>query len=71
MRRLLTALVAGGFVAVSAGAGLACSFHSAEAEHNRVVAQSQAPVETTEEEAISTHDPAKVKLEEATEAASE
>ena len=70
MRKLVTALIASGFVAASAGAGLACTFKSAEAKLDKVVAQSQAPA-AVEEEAISTHDPAKVKLEQDAEAASQ
>ena len=63
MKKVLTAMIAGGFVVAFAGAGFACPYHSAEAEHNLKVAMSEQPAEA-EQPAMSTHDPTtKLKLE--------
>ena len=60
MKKVLTLLVAAGFVGASAAYSVACSYHSASAEHNLVVAD--AATDKTEQ-AASTFDPDKLKLE--------
>ncbi|MCB1465078.1 MAG: hypothetical protein KDJ90_22280 [Nitratireductor sp.] len=63
MRKALTALLATGFIAGTAGAGLACTYHSAHLEKKLTTAQSE-QVATEDESAMSTHDPETLKLEE-------
>lgn len=63
MKKLLTALLAAGFVAGYASSGFACAFHSAEVEKQLTLAQSEQPV-VEDEAAMSTHDPDAVKIEE-------
>ena len=62
MKKLLSALLATGFLAGYAGAGYACPYHSAEVEKKLTLAQSEQPV-TEDETAISTHDPNKLQIE--------
>ena len=56
MRKTLTALLATGFIAGFAGAGLACPYHSSELEKKLKLAQSEQTV-FEEEAGMSTHDP--------------
>jgi hypothetical protein len=62
MKKVLTALLATGFVVSFAGSGLACTYHSASAEHNMSVAENDQPV-IPDEQAVSTHETQKPKLE--------
>jgi hypothetical protein len=61
MKKVLTGLIATGFIGASAAFAFACDYHSASAEHNLTVAQ--ADTDRTEA-AASTFDPEKMKLEE-------
>lgn len=61
MKKVLTGLVATGFFAASATFAAACSYHSASAKHNLVVAEAESP---KDEQAASTFDPENLKLEE-------
>jgi len=59
MKKMVTAAMAGGFVVAFSGAGLACQFHSAAAEHNMSVAQNDVAITTsatTDETGVSTHE---------------
>jgi hypothetical protein len=60
MKKVLTVLMAAGFVGGSAAYSFACSYHSASAEHNLTVAE-VAPDKA--EEAASTFDPDSLKIE--------
>lgn len=62
MKKVLTALLATGFLAGYAGAGYACAYHSAHLEKKLTTAQSEMPAEA-DDSAMSTHDPDAVRVD--------